>query len=53
MPKLIFIEGVSGVGKSMTTQKLYDKLRGMGYSVDRYREFCFPDSTAAHEVNKG
>jgi GrpB-like predicted nucleotidyltransferase (UPF0157 family) len=43
MPKLIFIEGVSGVGKSTTTQKLCDKLRGMGYSVDRYREFYFPN----------
>ena len=43
MPKLIFVEGVSGVGKSTTTQKLCDKLRGMGYSVDRYREFDFPN----------
>jgi len=43
MPKLIFIEGVSGVGKSTITQKLCDKLRDLGYSVDRYREFDFPN----------
>ena len=43
MKNLIFIEGVSGVGKSTTTQKLCDKLRGMGFSVDRYREFDFPN----------
>jgi len=43
MLKLIFIEGVSGVGKSTTTQKLCDKLRDMGHSVDRYREFDFPN----------
>ena len=43
MTKLLFIEGVSGVGKSTIMQKLCDKLRGMGYSVDLYREFDFPN----------
>jgi GrpB-like predicted nucleotidyltransferase (UPF0157 family)/deoxyadenosine/deoxycytidine kinase len=57
MTKLIFIEGVSGVGKSTITQKLCDKLRGMEYSVDRYREFDFPNpidfySTAHFKKNK-
>ena len=57
MTKLIFIEGVSGVGKSTITQKLCDKLCGMGYSVDRYREFDFPNpidfySTAYFKKNE-
>ena len=63
MPKLIFVEGVSGVGKSTTTQKLCDKLRGMGYSVDRCLiiagVYLFKrsrvdnaDPTAAYDVNK-
>ena len=57
MTKLLFIEGVSGVGKSTITQKLRDKLRGMGYSVDRYREFDFPNpidfySTAYFKKNE-
>ena len=43
MMKIIFIEGVSGVGKSTTTQKLHDKLCDMGFCVDRYREFDFPN----------
>ena len=34
---LIFIEGVSGVGKTITAQKL----RGMGFSADCYLEFNF------------
>lgn len=42
MKKLVFIEGVSGVGKSTLTQKLRNKLREMGFSVDYYLEF---DST--------
>lgn len=42
MKKLVFIEGVSGVGKSTLTQKLRNKLREMGYSADYYLEF---DST--------
>jgi len=43
MTKIIFVEGVSGVGKSTTTQILCDKLIGLGFSVDRYREFDFPN----------
>ena len=43
MKKLIFIEGVSGVGKSTTTQNLCVKLRGMEFSVDRYCEGDFPN----------
>lgn len=42
MKKLVFIEGVSGVGKSTLTQKARNKLREMGFSVDYYLEF---DST--------
>jgi hypothetical protein len=38
MNKIIFIEGVSGVGKSTTTTLLYDKLRSMGYEASRYLE---------------
>jgi len=38
MRKLVFIEGVSGVGKSTTTKKLCDKLRGMGFSAECYLE---------------
>ena len=54
MPKLIFIEGVSGVGKSTTTQKLCDKLRGMGFSVDRTESLTFLiplTSTVRHTSN--
>ena len=36
--QLIFIEGVSGVGKSTATTKLCDYLRGRGYSADSYIE---------------
>lgn len=42
MKKLVFIEGVSGVGKSTLTQKLRNKLRELGFSTDYYLEF---DST--------
>lgn len=41
MPKLIFIEGISGVGKSTMTQKLSDALRAMGYSARAYLEFDY------------
>ncbi|MGI5899788.1 MAG: GrpB family protein [Christensenellales bacterium] len=41
MSKLIFVEGVSGVGKSTTTQILRDKLREMGFSAECYKEFDF------------
>ena len=33
MKNIIFIEGVSGVGKSVTVQKLGERLSGLGYSV--------------------
>lgn len=33
MQNIIFIEGVSGVGKSTTVHKLGEKLRSLGYSV--------------------
>lgn len=38
MKNLIFIEGISGVGKTTTAKKLCDKLRSMGYSADCYLE---------------
>jgi len=41
--QIIFVEGVSGVGKSTTTQKLHDKLRDSGFSVNSYCEFDFPN----------
>lgn len=33
MKNIIFIEGVSGVGKSTTVHTLSEKLRNLGYSV--------------------
>jgi hypothetical protein len=36
--RLIFIEGVSGVGKSTATAKLCEILRGKGRSADGYQE---------------
>lgn len=36
--RLIFIEGVSGVGKSTLTQKICAKLNEMGYAADCYLE---------------
>ena len=38
MKNIVFIEGVSGVGKTTTTQLLHDKLLDMGYNVGRYLE---------------
>ena len=38
MNKIIFIEGVSGVGKTTTTTLLINKLRGMGYKAFGYLE---------------
>jgi len=38
MNKVIFIEGVSGVGKTTTTTLLSAKLQNMGYKVDCYLE---------------
>ncbi|ABX42438.1 P-loop NTPase family protein [Lachnoclostridium phytofermentans] len=38
MKNIIFIEGVSGVGKSTTVHKLSDKLRSLGYSVKSHVE---------------
>lgn len=36
--RLIFVEGVSGVGKSTMTQKLCDNLNKMGYAAGSYLE---------------
>ena len=41
--RLVFVEGVSGVGKSTTTQKICDKLRQAGFSANRWLEFDFPN----------
>lgn len=41
MPELIFIEGVSGVGKSTTVQILSNELARLGYSVKKYVEFDY------------
>ncbi len=38
MKNIIFIEGVSGVGKSTTVHKLSEKLRSLGYSTISYIE---------------
>ena len=38
MNNIVFIEGVSGVGKTTTAQLLRDKLRDMGYNVVCYLE---------------
>jgi hypothetical protein len=39
--RLVFIEGVSGVGKSTLTSQLCDKLNGIGHSADCHIEFDF------------
>lgn len=41
MKNLIFIEGISGAGKSTTVKSLSDKLLQAGYSVEYYLEFDF------------
>ena len=41
MPKILFIEGVSGVGKSTLVSRLTERLRGQGYSVKNWVEFDF------------
>lgn len=41
MKKIIFIEGISGVGKSTVTQKLRNKLCEMGFSTDCFLEFDY------------
>lgn len=41
MTKMIFIEGVSGVGKSTMVQALQNRLRAFGYTVKSYLEFDF------------
>lgn len=38
MKNLIFIEGISGVGKSTTTTELYKKLNSLGYTVSCHLE---------------
>lgn len=39
--RIIFVEGVSGVGKSALSKKLCDKLCEMGYAAKAYIEFDF------------
>ena len=41
LPELIFIEGVSGVGKSTMVRLLAQDLRALGYSVRDYVEFDY------------
>lgn len=41
MPKLVFIEGVSGVGKSTMVKLLAENLRALGKSVRDYVEFDY------------
>ena len=41
MPQILFIEGVSGVGKSTLVSRLTERLRGQGYSVQSWVEFDF------------
>lgn len=41
MTKVIFIEGVSGVGKSTMVSGLTERLRGQGYTVKSWLEFDF------------
>lgn len=41
MTKVIFIEGVSGIGKSTMVSGLTERLRGQGYTVKSWLEFDF------------
>ncbi len=41
MPEIVFIEGVSGVGKTTTVKALHARLRARGYAVKSYVEFDF------------
>ncbi len=41
MAKILFIEGVSGVGKSTMVHALTEKLRQNGYKVQSYPEFDY------------
>ena len=41
MTELIFIEGVSGIGKSTMVRMLTEELRAEGYRVQPYVEFDF------------
>lgn len=41
MPTILFIEGVSGVGKSTLVRRLTERLRGQGFSVKSWVEFDF------------
>lgn len=45
MLELVFVEGVSGVGKSTMVHMLSDELKAQGYTVKEYVEF---DYTMAH-----
>ena len=60
LTKLIFIEGVSGVGKSTMVQTLQKELTGLGYKVKSYLEgdytnpidFYYTAYFTAHEYEK-
>lgn len=41
MTKIIFIEGVSGVGKTTLVKSLQNRLQSYGYTVKSYIEFDF------------
>jgi hypothetical protein len=41
LTELVFIEGVSGVGKSTMVHMLTDKLKSLGYTVKEYIEFDY------------
>ena len=41
MTKLIFLEGVSGVGKSIMAKKLCEDLRSVGKTAKTYVEFDY------------
>lgn len=41
MTELVFIEGVSGVGKSTMVRMLTDELKSLGYTVKEYIEFDY------------
>ena len=41
MTELVFIEGISGVGKSTMVRMLADEMKALGYKVKEYLEFDY------------